>query len=72
LRDGARRRVPLQMRDRASVPTPRPYFEDASRPLVIDARGIGGTEGDKPGWRVLDCDYGRREKAEAYDAYEER
>jgi hypothetical protein len=64
LRDGAKFRVPLAMRDSVSS-------LDASRPLVVDARGIGGTEGNKPGWRVLACDYGRREKAEAYNSYEE-
>ena len=47
-------------------------FWDAHRDslLVVDARRIGGTEGNKPGYRVLDSDAGRAEREAAYREHE--
>jgi hypothetical protein len=46
-------------------------FWDAHRDelLVVDARRIGGSEGNKPGYRVFDDDRGRQDIADARAAY---
>jgi hypothetical protein len=74
LKHGYGQRVPHSMRDAAPRFSDARSFWDAHRDglLVVDARRIGGTEGNKPGYRVLDNDLGRAERAAAYaevDAY---
>ena len=60
LRDGVSLRVHMNARDSARA------FWDAHRDslLVTDARAIGGTEGNKPGFRVFDSDVGRADSSE--------
>ena len=67
LRDGVSLRVHMNARDSARA------FWDAHRDslLVIDARAIGGTEGNKPGFRVFDSDVGRADREAAYREHEE-
>jgi hypothetical protein len=73
LRDGFSIRVPTLFRDAA-----RQQFGDArafwdrnrASLLVTDVRRIGGTEGNRPGFRVLDNDLGRSAKDAALRQYE--
>jgi hypothetical protein len=73
LKHGYGQRVPAHMRDGA------PRFSDGVRAfwdanrdrlLVVDARRIGGVEGNKPGFRIFDNDLGRQAKLDAYQQYE--
>jgi hypothetical protein len=77
LKDGYSCRIPTQLRDNVPVegsrltPTARKYWPDIRDTLgVVDARGVGGDAGNRPGWRILDSDYGREEKARAYADYQ--
>jgi hypothetical protein len=67
LRSGFGRRVPYAMRDAA----PRfAWDQHRASLLVVDARRIGGTEGNKPGYRIFDADVGRAAKEAAYAEHE--
>jgi hypothetical protein len=82
VRSGVITRVPMTMADgaRPGLHYPRQHFTvtdarqywDRNRDtlLVTDARGIGGTEGNKPGFRVLDNDLGRSAKDAALRDHE--
>jgi hypothetical protein len=71
LRHGYGQRVPHTMRDGVSRLSDARAFWDQNRDslLVVDARRIGGTEGNKPGYRVFDDDRGRQAIADARAAY---
>lgn len=66
LKDGVSCRVHMSVRDSARS------FWDAHRDslLAVDARRIGGTEGNRPGYRIFDSDLGRQAKLDAYQQYE--
>jgi hypothetical protein len=71
MKDGVRMRV--QFRDAMNARYGRSQrftarsFWDAERDslLVTDARALGGTEGNKPGFRILGNDFGRAAKISA-------
>jgi hypothetical protein len=75
LQNGYSVRVPTIFRDGA----PRQQFGDArafwdrnkDTLVCTDVRRIGGVEGSKPGFRVLDNDYGRADKASALREHEQ-
>jgi hypothetical protein len=73
LRDGVIARTRMQMRDSASRFTDGRSFWDANRAslLVTDARAFGGTEGNKPGFRILDSAVNAQDRANAYRDYED-
>jgi hypothetical protein len=71
LKDGVRVRVPMQMRDSANRFTDGRSFWDAHRDSlqVTDIRALGGTEGNKPGFRILDSAANRQAINDAYRQY---
>lgn len=73
MRDGVHCRVPAHLADHAPRFSDGRSFWDAHRDslLVVDARRIGGSEGNKPGYRVLDNNLGRQAIADAYQQYED-
>jgi hypothetical protein len=73
IRDGVTVRVRMTMRDSADRFTDGRSFWDAHRSslLVTDARALGGTEGNKQGFRILDSAVNRQEVNDAYRAYED-
>ena len=68
LRHGYGQRVPHTMRDAAPRLTARSFWDQGNL-RVTDARAIGGVEGCRPGYRVLDSDLGRQAIADARAAY---
>jgi hypothetical protein len=73
IRDGVIARTRMTMRDSAHRFTDARRFWDANRDtlLVTDARALGGTEGNKPGWRVADSPINQQAIADAHAAYED-
>jgi hypothetical protein len=75
IRDGVVMRTRMMARDGA----PHLRFTDARQfwdrhkdtLLVTDARALGGTEGNKPGFRILDSPLNRQAVNDAYRAYED-
>jgi hypothetical protein len=82
IRDGVISRVPMTMADAAGprlhFPRQHQHFTDAREfwdhakdsLLVVDARRVGGVEGNRPGFRLLDNDFGRAAKDSAYREHE--
>jgi hypothetical protein len=72
LRDGISMRIPAHLADHAPRFSDARAFWDSNKAslLVVDARRIGGSEGNKPGFRVLDNDLGRAEREAAYREHE--
>jgi hypothetical protein len=72
LQSGYALRVPTTLRDHAPRFSDARSFWDQHRDTlcVVDSRRIGGTEGNKPGYRVLDHDFGRAEREAAYRDFE--
>jgi hypothetical protein len=71
MRDGVSMRVPFRdAAHRGTVGDARSFW-DANRDslLVVDARRIGGVEGNRPGYRVFDDDRGRQAIADARAEY---
>jgi hypothetical protein len=71
LRDGFAIRVPTIFADAASRFTDARSYWDRNKAalLVTDARRIGGSEGNKPGFRVLDAPINRQAVHDAHTAY---
>jgi hypothetical protein len=72
MRDGVIMRTRMMARDARTRFTDARSYWDAERDnlLVTDARRIGGVEGNRPGFRVLDNDFGRAAKEAAYRDHE--
>ena len=71
LQNGYSVRVPTIFRDAASRFTDARSYWDRNKDalLVTDARGIGGTEGNRPGFRVLDAPINRQAVHDARARY---
>jgi hypothetical protein len=72
LLDGYSLRIPATLQDHALRVSDGRSFWDANRDslLVVDARRIGGTEGNKPGFRVSDSPINRQAIVDAYADYD--
>jgi hypothetical protein len=68
IRDGVTMRTRMMARDARQYFTDARSFWDANRD-ALDVRGIGGTEGCRPGWRILDAPINRQAIADARAAY---
>jgi hypothetical protein len=79
IRDGVISRIRMTARDGAAHGFKDASFTDAHQfwdinrdsLLVTDAHALGGTEGNRPGFRVLDAPVNRQAINDAYRAYED-